>query len=217
MAIVQNPITGRTKKKFGNAVFSKQFGKNTLRTLPIEVKNPKTPAQVKQRSAFKAALFVVREFLPAVRIGWKGRAIHKSAFAMCMSDTLMNAMKTVGGVTSVDVNKFKVSDGNLDSFNEESWSRPAPNKINVIWDPTEFLPNSAGTDIIHICACNEDMNIVQLYLNAAVRSDGTATITLGHPLAGTLNVYCLAFTQSVRFDSRNNLVGHTQYSGALQP
>ena len=31
MAIVQNPITGRTKKKFGSAVFSKQFGKNTMR------------------------------------------------------------------------------------------------------------------------------------------------------------------------------------------
>ena len=188
MAIVQNPITGRTKKKFGNAVFSKQFGKNTLRSKPLEVKNPKTAGQVAQRSAFKAALFVVREFLPAVRIGWKGRAIHKSAFAMCMADTLLNAMKTVGGVTSVDVNKFNVSNGVLDSFNEESWSRTSANTINVIWDPLEFLPNSSVTDIIHICACNEDMNIVQLFLNAAVRSDGTATITLGHPLAGITHV-----------------------------
>ena len=42
MAIVQNPITARTKKKFGNAVFSKQFGKNVMRSKPMEVKNPQT-------------------------------------------------------------------------------------------------------------------------------------------------------------------------------
>jgi hypothetical protein len=86
----------------------------------------------------------------------------------------------------------------------------------VIWDPTEFLPNSSVTDLIHICACDEKMNIVQIFINAAVRADGTATITLNRSLSGIKNVYCLAFTQSVRFDTRNNLVGHTQRSGALQ-
>ena len=40
MAIVQNPITGRTKKTFGTAVFSKQWGKNTMRAKALEVKNP---------------------------------------------------------------------------------------------------------------------------------------------------------------------------------
>jgi len=166
---------------------------------------------------FAAACAVIEKFLPAVKIGWKGHAIHQGAAIACLADTLMNAMQTVSGVTSVDVNKFNVSNGVLDSFNEESWSRTSANTINVIWDPLEFLPNSSVTDIIHICACNEDMNIVQLFLNAAVRSDGTATITLGHPLAGITNVYCLAFTQSIHFNSKNNLVGHTQRSGALQP
>ena len=62
-----------------------------------------------------------------------------------------------------------------------------------------------------------DPELVELVseLDAAVRSAGTATITLGHPLAGVTDVYCLAFTQSISFNSRNNLVGHTQRSGAL--
>ncbi len=172
--------------------------------------------QIAQYGAFKAAQHVVKEFYPAVRIGWKGHAIHQSAFHACLIDTLINAMKTVSGVTSVDVNKFNVSNGVLDSFNEESWSRQSANTINVIWDPTEFLPNSAGTDKIHICACNEAMNKVQIFLNAAVRSSGTATIRLNHHLAGITDVYCLAFTQSIAFTKKNNLVGHTQRSGALQ-
>ena len=164
---------------------------------------------------FAAACAVVEKFLPAVNIGWKGHTLHQNAFTACLADTLMNAMKTVSGVSTVDVNKFNVSSGVLDSFNEESWSRLSAKTINVIWDPTEYLPNSSGTDKIHICACNEEMNIVQIFLNAAVRSSGTATITLKHTLASITDVYCLAFTQSIKFTSKNNLVGHTQRSGAL--
>ncbi len=164
---------------------------------------------------FAAACAVIEKFLPAVKIGWKGHAIHQGAAIACLADTLMNAMQTVSGVTSVNVNKFNVSSGVLDSFNEESWSRTSANTINVIWDPDEHLPNAKATDKIHICACNKAMDVVQIFLDAAVRSDATATITLKHELAGFGDVYCLAFTQSITFTKKNNLVGHTQRSGAL--
>jgi len=164
---------------------------------------------------FAAACAVVEKFIPAVNIGWKGYAKHQNALTACLADTLMNAMKTVSGVTTVDVNKFNVSSGVLDSFNEESWSRTSANTINVIWDPDEHLPNAKATDKIHICACNKEMNVVQIFLDAAVRSDAKATITLNHELSGFANVYCLAFTQSITFTKKNNLVGHTQRSGAL--
>jgi hypothetical protein len=164
---------------------------------------------------FAAACAVVEKFLPAVNIGWKGYAKHQNAFTACLADTLMNAMKTVSGVTTVDVNKFNVSNGVLDSFNEESWSRTSANTINVIWDPDEHLPNAKATDKIHICACNKVMDVVWIFLDAAVRSDATATITLNHELAGLADVYCLAFTESIAFTKKNNLVGHTQRSGAL--
>ena len=212
MAIIQNPVIGRAKKKMGNVVFSKNFGKNIMRSKPVEVKNPRTASQVAQRGTFKAALIVVKEFLPAIRIGWKSLAINKSACAMCMSDTLLNSMKNVSGVTSVDITKFKISKGSLDTFNDEVWSRPTTNTIKVTWNPSDILPSAAGTDIIHICVCNPIMSVVQIFLNAAVRSSGTTTITLRPNLASAVHVYCFAFTQSV---SNKNLVGNTQRSGAL--
>jgi len=52
MAIVQNPITGRTRKKFGTEVFSKHYENNTMRSRPIQVSNPQTEGQVRQRSIF---------------------------------------------------------------------------------------------------------------------------------------------------------------------
>ena len=164
---------------------------------------------------FAAACAVVERFLPAVNIGWKGYAKHQNALTSCLADTLMNAMKTVSGVITVDVNKFNVCNGVLDSFNEESWSRPSANTINVIWDPDEHLPNAAATDKIHICACNEAMDVVWIFLDVAVRSDAKATINLDDSLASCPEVYCLAFTQSLTFTKKNNLVGHTQRSGAL--
>jgi len=61
MAIVQNPITGRTRNKFGTAVFSKQFGLNTMRTKPEGMKNPNTPAQATQRSKFLTVVYLIRQ------------------------------------------------------------------------------------------------------------------------------------------------------------
>ena len=63
MAIVQNPITGRTKKAFGSAVFAKQYGKNTMRTKPLEVKNPKTLKQKMQRSKFSLMVAIGTPFV----------------------------------------------------------------------------------------------------------------------------------------------------------
>ena len=55
MAIVQNPITGRTRKKFGTAVFSKHYENNTMRSRPIQVDNPEQadpPDRIKSGTIF---------------------------------------------------------------------------------------------------------------------------------------------------------------------
>lgn len=53
MAIVQNPITGRSRNKFGTAVFSKQYGKNTMRAKPLDV-NQKVKKKTMSLIKFKA-------------------------------------------------------------------------------------------------------------------------------------------------------------------
>ena len=80
MAIVQNPITGRTKNKFANAVFSKQFGKNTMRSKALEVKNPNTPPQKNQRSKFKLMVHEGRKLLTLLRTAFKSMAIAYVSF-----------------------------------------------------------------------------------------------------------------------------------------
>lgn len=91
MAIVQNPITGRTKKAFGTAVFSKQFGKNTMRTKPIEVRNPKTEGQMAQRSRFSTTVELVRQVLPLINEVYAGSIRNMSPFNKITSINVKNA------------------------------------------------------------------------------------------------------------------------------
>jgi hypothetical protein len=70
MATVQNPITGRSKGKFANAIFSKWKGRNTLRSKPLEVANPQTPAQVQQRDSFAAAMAFARSISAIIYVGF---------------------------------------------------------------------------------------------------------------------------------------------------
>lgn len=50
----QNPLIGRSRKSYGDATFYTLNGQNIVRTKPMVVSNPNTPAQQAQRIRFKA-------------------------------------------------------------------------------------------------------------------------------------------------------------------
>lgn len=50
----QNPLIGRSRKSYGDATFYTLNGENIVRTKPMVVSNPNTPAQEAQRTRFKA-------------------------------------------------------------------------------------------------------------------------------------------------------------------
>lgn len=50
----QNPLIGRSRKSYGDATFYTLNGENVVRTKPMVVANPNTPAQEAQRVRFKA-------------------------------------------------------------------------------------------------------------------------------------------------------------------
>ena len=50
----QNPLIGRSRKSYGDATFYTLNGQNIVRTKPMVVSNPNTPAQEAQRMRFKA-------------------------------------------------------------------------------------------------------------------------------------------------------------------
>ena len=85
MAIVQNPITGRTRKAFGTAVFSKHYERNTMRSKPIQVSNPRTEGQVMQRSKFAQTVDLIRQVLPVVNGAYSNTLKNMSPFNKIVS------------------------------------------------------------------------------------------------------------------------------------
>jgi len=72
MARIQdNKLSGR----LANVIFSNRFGKPYIKSRPLKVKNPKTPAQQKQRSKFRAAnAFISRNLYQLIRPYWNPEA-----------------------------------------------------------------------------------------------------------------------------------------------
>lgn len=156
MAIVQNPITGRTKKKFGSAVFSKQFGKNTMRTKPIEVKNPRTPDQVNQRSKFSLIIETSREILGLIRVSFKSAANGMSAFNAFISINIKNAITGTPGNYAIDFPNLLVSKGTLLKTPSITGSSDVAGKIKRVWAPPIDPLDPINDDLLACVAYNID-------------------------------------------------------------
>jgi len=174
MAIVQNPITGRTKKAFGTAVFSKQFGKNTMRTKPIEVKNPRTIGQVTQRSKFSTTVAFVRQVLPLINEVYAGRLTKMSPFNKVTSLIVKNAF--VGEPPVLDQTLVKLADIEGSSVLNVVNTGLPDQVMKVNWDPNTTIVeelNSKLSFVLVNCVTNE----VMTFRDVELRSVGVAEFT----------------------------------------
>jgi hypothetical protein len=117
MAVVQNPVIGRSKQKFANVVLSTWYGRNVMRSKALQVRNPRSPKQVVQRVNFTIvttmlALFIA-QLVPLVR-----RKIFTLPFYNELSKYLLqylpySADNTTGDVTPGSGTTVLVNSGNL--------------------------------------------------------------------------------------------------------
>ena len=197
MAIVQNPITGRTKKKFGTAVFSKQFGKNVMRSKPIEVKNPQTEGQVTQRNKFATTVDLVRQVLPLINEVYAGSLKKMSPFNKITSINVKNAF--AGDPPVIDHSKVVLCDFDGSTVNNVTLTGEPNQVMDIAWDP-----NTANTDELSapvtLILINCTTNKVALFPDVEPRSAGSAVITLPSDWAGAqtaLHVLTLDFSQTI--------------------
>jgi len=167
MAIVQNPITGRTKKKFGTAVFSKQFGKNTMRTKAIEVHNPKTLAQRQQRTKFTLMVALSRMVMSFIRVGFKQAAIGMSQFNVFVSNNITNVITGIYPAYSIDFTQLIVSKGTLTGADNGTAAAAAGRKVDIGWDDNTGNGDALATD--------NAMGLLINYTKKAIMQDSTTT------------------------------------------
>lgn len=175
MAIVQNPITGRTKKAFGTAVFSKQFGKNTMRTKPIEVRNPKTEGQVTQRTKFSTTVALVRQVLPIINEAYAGSLTKMSPFNKVTSINVKNAF--IGEPPVLDHSKVVLCDNVGSTVSSVHVIGEADQLMKLNWEPNtvnEDELNSLMSFVIFNCTTNEGL----VFRDVSSRASGSCSFTV---------------------------------------
>lgn len=198
MAIVQNPITGRTKKKFGTAVFSKQFGKNVMRSKPIEVKNPQTEGQVTQRTKFATTVFLVKQVLPLINNVYAGSLRKMSTFNKITSINVKNAF--AGDPPVIDHTKIVLCDFEGSTLNNVSLTGQPNQVMDIAWDPNTQNPDELAsllTFVLFNCTTNRAM----IYPDVATRADGSASVVAPSDWVDALTALHVVTTDYTQFVS----------------
>lgn len=173
MAIVQNPVTGRTRKKLGNVVFSKSFGKNTMRSKAESVKNPKTPGQVNQRSKFALMVSTSRVLLGMIRISFQNMAKGKSAFNAFMQTNIKTAIIGTPGNYSIDWAVLIMAKGPLFQSQNFVAGNDLAGKVKRTWTPPYNPLDISNNDKLYTATYNETKNEWAYSESATIRSIGT--------------------------------------------
>jgi hypothetical protein len=173
MAIVQNPITGRTRKKFGTAVFSKHYENNTMRSKPIQVANPKTEGQVRQRSKFAQTVDLIRQVLPVVNDAYSNTLKNMSPFNKIVSLNVKNIFAE--GTNEIDYTKVQFCDNEGSTVRNVELTCEDDQVVSFIWEPNTI--NQAELDepvsiILVNCTKNKAINFPAV----ALRSESAASI-----------------------------------------
>lgn len=188
MSKVQNPIIGRSSGKFGNAIFGTWKGINVLRTLPPEVANPQTEAQMNQRNKNTSLVWASIWYRGAYLLGFNKAAIKKSEFNVFVQQNI-NVVTQEGGfdILPIDPENIVLAQGTLGSYGISTAAASAGD-ITVTWNPAMLYPSDSSTDKTIIVVTKalppatpitkQDYINSVMYFSAPVnRSVGTQTVT----------------------------------------
>ena len=217
MGKINQGVLGPVSGKVGNVVGATWRGIDYLRILPANVHNPRTPAQTSQRAKFLLTLRFVQPLLDFVKIGYKGYAVGMSAYNAAMSYIVKNAVIGEYPDQEIDFSKVLVSRGNLRGVVAATATSPEARKIQVTWEDNSELGGASPNDTAIVVVFNGEKMDVSRSLEAGVRSDGQAEITLPTAYVGDTVQVFLAFTSiSDHFYSGNrDTISNSVFAGSV--
>jgi hypothetical protein len=187
-AVTQNPVTGRMRGKFANAVFATQFHLNTMRSKALVIRNPKTLLQRTQRSKITVTMECFRLFVAICRVGFRLVANGMSPFNYGFKLAIKNNI--TGSYPNFIFNPvdLQLSDGNLTPSTDENFFQQTVNFI-FGWIDNSGSGDALATDLAYLIMFNENTKEV-MYDNSKTRSGSPKSIAIpatwlvGHKVYG---------------------------------
>jgi len=217
MARISKGILGGVSGKIGNVVGGNWKGIDYLRSLPASVANPRTPAQQYVRMRFATVIAFLRPLREFLRIGYSSYAVKMTALNAATSYLMRNALTGSFPDVVVDLEKVKVSRGNLRATSQAMVASPAPAQIELQWIDESDLSAASPTDQAFVVIVNPARADVQYRMEAAPRSAEQAVINLPAAYTGDeVHVYLgfSALSELVATGARNN-ISDSVYAGSV--
>lgn len=179
MAVVQNPLIGTSRGKVGGSVFTKQFGRNVLKSKPLSVANPNTDKQKDQRVSLAKTVALYRSISAVINQTFKSQAVGMSAFNAFTSKAKLNAFTYTGnGLPVLKPGSLLISKGTISPVAATGKEITIPAKaVKVDFPITLSDASQASTDKAVIGLYNATAGTLRASVTNAMRSAGTATAT----------------------------------------
>lgn len=189
MGIIKRGILGGVSGKVGTVVGSSWKGISYLRALPTSVANPRTAAQVKNRTILSLIVKILRTCTSIVRIGFSAFAVKMSAFNAAMAYNFRQAIISDSNGVAVDYARLMFSLGNLPEAENADCQSMEPHKLSFTWDDNSDEPGASPFDTALIVVYNPEKGSSVIRNTGIVRSDTQATLEVPPGFSGD-EVHC---------------------------
>ena len=211
MGKISQGILGGVSGKVGNVVGGNWKGIDYLRIMPASVANPKTPAQLDQRSKFVTVLRFLQAITQFLRIGYKNYAVKMTQFNSAMSEILKNAVTGTYPNYEIDYANVLVSKGSLPNVLNPQAVLDISGDVQLTWTDNQGMGNAVGEDtLMYVVYCPDQKDATFLNQGGASRLDQAQTISLPTSYIGS-DVY--VFVSAISPDGKD--ISNSTYVGTL--
>lgn len=189
MGVLSRGILGGFRGKVGPVIGSSWKGIDVMKSKPLSVANPRTPAQTAQRNAFSGVVALASAILVGiVKPLWDRFAQQESGFNAFISANIGNFNST--GIIS-NFPGMVFSRGKLDNIEVTSAAFDASDaNVTILWNTTGGFPD----DMLYFVAIRESDQAVLTARTVDERSVGSSVLPISTPMAAgeTIHYYFMA-------------------------
>lgn len=177
MARVQNPIIGQAINQAGGMIFSVWKQLKVMRSKPLSVANPKTPAQeaVRRRMALLASM--MRELLQTIRVGFVRYQNGTTQWAQFLKENYATGTSDNGTTASLVSTALQFAKGTLLQVPDLEIGTVSGQNIPITWTDNSGQPGANASDKLCVILVNANGSAVYADLTDTLRSAESDTIT----------------------------------------
>ena len=188
MGRIRKGILGGFSGKVGTVVGANWRHIAYMRSLPQKVRNPRTEAQLKQRSRMALVVSFLRPMTAFLRTGWKLFAKRQSAFNAATAYMLANAIRGTFPNYQIDFDKVLVTRGSLPPVISPALGGTGK-VVSMQWGNNSNVGSAKTTDKALAVLLNPASGEVICIVDGATRVTGKQDVTTPDSWEGA-SVHC---------------------------